>query len=177
MIRTISSCRLSAGIQRGFSLLEVLIALVVFSIGLLGLAAMMVSAVRGNHQAYHHSQATYVAEAVADGIRANLAAVNSGSYNTGGFISTYAGNPCSEGSECTPTQLAERDLQSWAAMAAERLPGGALSLNCNQRAAPLVSASASFNGTCRILIRWAEVGDVGQQAESSLSQFSWLMQP
>jgi len=161
----------------GYSLLEVLIALLVFSIGLLGLAGMMVSAVRGNHQAYHHSQATYVAESIADGLRANLAAVNAGTYNTGGFIATYAGSACAPGSPCTSAQLAARDLQSWTAMAANLLPSGALNVQCEQRAAPLVSADAGFNGVCQILVRWAEVGDVGQQDESSLPQFSWVIQP
>lgn len=161
----------------GFSLLEVLIALFVFSVGLLGLAGMMVSAVRGNHQAYHRSQATYVAEAITDGLRANLAAVNAGDYNTDGFISTYAGPDCQPGNACAPEQLAGRDLRAWTAMASGLLPAGELSLDCEQLAPPLGSPSANFNGTCHILIRWAEVGDVGQASEASLAQLSWLIQP
>ncbi len=49
----------------GYTLLEVLVALIVFSIGLLGLAAMLGYAVKGNHKAYYHSQALNVAHDLA----------------------------------------------------------------------------------------------------------------
>ncbi|MFB9066623.1 type IV pilus modification protein PilV [Pseudofulvimonas gallinarii] len=160
------------GRSRGFSLLEVLIALVVFSVGLLGLAAMMVSAVRGNHQAYHHSQAVYVATAMADGLRANLAAVNAGAYNTD-WISTAGGNACTS---CNATDLAARDLAAWAQMANQRLPGGEVRVQCNS-IAPSGYAPAAYNGTCTLGVRWGEVGDTGQTQESSQRAFSWIIQP
>lgn len=157
---------------RGFSLLEVLIALLVFSIGLLGVAAMMVSAVRGNHQAYHHSQAVYVATAMSDGLRANLAAVNSGAYNTG-WISTSGGSSCMT---CNAENLASRDLAAWSRMASQRLPGGEIQINCNAIAGSGYAAAA-FNGTCTLGVRWSEVGDTGQSHESSQRAFTWIIQP
>ncbi len=156
----------------GFSLVEVLIALVVFSVGLLGLAAMMVSAVRGNHQAYHHSQAVYVATAMADGLRANLAAVNAGLYDTG-WTSASAGNACTS---CNAGSLAARDLASWAQMASQRLPGGEIRIDCNALA-PSGFAAAAYNGTCTLGVRWGEVGDTGQTQESSQRAFTWIIQP
>jgi type IV pilus assembly protein PilV len=56
--------------QRGFSLLEVLIALLVLSIGLLGLAALQAAGLRSSHGAYLSSQATLLAYDMADRIRA-----------------------------------------------------------------------------------------------------------
>lgn len=157
---------------QGLSLIEVLIALIVFSVGLLGVAAMLVSAVRGNHQAYHHSQAVYVANSMADGIRANLAAVNSGAYNTG-WISTSSGAACTS---CNSESLAARDLDTWATMASQRLPDGAIRIRCE----PLEAAgmpSSAYNGTCTLGVRWGEVGDTGQSQESSQRAFTWIIQP
>lgn len=159
--------------QQGYSLLEVLIALLVFSIGLLGLAAMLVSAVKGNHQAYHHSQAVYVAEAMADGLRANLAAVNAGAYNTGGYVSGGTPPSCNP---CTAAQAAARDRATWAAMAAQRLPGGAISVDCTAGAATGFTA-AGYAGVCTLGVRWSEVGDTGQSQDTSQRAFTWMVQP
>lgn len=160
---------------RGYSLLEVLIALLVFSIGLLGVAGMMVSAVKGNHQSYYRSQATYIADTIADGMRGNLAAVNGGNYNTGGYIDSFSGSNCTS---CDAASLASRNLETWAGMAQTQLPGGAMSVECEQQGAPaFADAASSFNGICQIRLRWAEVGDAGQQADSTLSEFSWMVQP
>jgi type IV pilus assembly protein PilV len=157
----------------GYTLLEVLIALLVFSIGLLGLAAMLVSAVKGNHQAYHHSQAVFVAEAMSDGMRANLEAVNADSYNTGGYITTYAGGACTV---CTAPQLAARDLAAWAQMANRRLPNGAINIACDG-STPIGFGAAGYNGICTINVRWDATGDVGQSQASSQQTFTWMLQP
>ena len=61
--------------QSGFSLLEVLIAIVVTSIGLLGLAAMQATGLRNNHSAYHRSQATVLAYDIADRMRSNVSSM------------------------------------------------------------------------------------------------------
>ena len=58
---------------RGFSLLEVLVALLVLAIGLLGLAALQTRGVKFNHYAYARSQATYLAYEIMDLMRANRA--------------------------------------------------------------------------------------------------------
>lgn len=55
--------------QAGFSLLEVLIALVVLSVGLLGLAAMQVRGLAYNHEAHVRSQATMLAYDMMDRMR------------------------------------------------------------------------------------------------------------
>lgn len=161
--------------QSGYTLLEVLIALLVFSIGLLGLAAMLVSAVKGNHQAYHHSQAVYVAEAMADGLRANLGAVGGGSYNTGGLITTHAGSGCTS---CSPAEVASRDLRNWALMANQRLPNGGIGINCiNPLTVQPNPAGAAYNGICTLRVAWDEAGDIGQSQASSQRTFTWMVQP
>ncbi|MGI9304444.1 MAG: type IV pilus modification protein PilV, partial [Gammaproteobacteria bacterium] len=58
---------------RGFTLLEVLIATVVLSIGLIGLAALMIQGQKFNRSALNRSQATFIAYDMADRMRANRA--------------------------------------------------------------------------------------------------------
>ena len=57
--------------QRGFSLLEVLVSIVMLSIALLGLAGMMLSTLKSNHSAYQRSQATWLAYDIIDRMRAD----------------------------------------------------------------------------------------------------------
>ncbi len=58
--------------QRGVSLIESMIALLVISIGLLGIAAMQMTAMKQNGSALHHSKAVWAAYDMADRIRANF---------------------------------------------------------------------------------------------------------
>lgn len=158
---------------RGYTLLEVLIALLVFSIGLLGLAAMLVSAVKGNHQAYHRSQAVFIATAMSEGMRSNLPGVNQLLYETPGLISSHDARDCEE--DCSVLELVDRDLMRWADMANNRLPAGQVGINCRRQTAP--AGAPTFNGVCRVRVAWNETGDVGQAAASTQSIFSWMVQP
>ena len=64
----------------GMTLIEVLIALVVFSIGLLGLAGLQTLSLRFNTSAYYRTQATALANGLADRMRANREGALNGSY-------------------------------------------------------------------------------------------------
>jgi len=57
--------------QHGFTLLEILIAVLILAIGLLGFAALQISAVNAGQEGYFRSQGLLIAESLADKIRAN----------------------------------------------------------------------------------------------------------
>ena len=67
--------------QRGFSLLEVLIAVVVLSIGLLGLASLQATSLRMNQEALMRSQEAHLAYDMIDRMRANRPGFIAGTYN------------------------------------------------------------------------------------------------
>lgn len=69
--------------QRGLSLIEVMVAVVVLSIGLLGMAALTGVSVRNTQSANYRTQATNLAYDVVDMMRANKN--NVGYYNSGAF--------------------------------------------------------------------------------------------
>lgn len=67
--------------HRGFTLLEVMVALLILSIGLLGLAALQLTGMRFNTDAYTRTQATIFAYDIIDRIRANPVGRINGNYN------------------------------------------------------------------------------------------------
>src|SRR4030065_2717121 len=67
--------------MRGFTLLEVLVAIVVMSIGLLGLAGLMASSLKNSHSAYQRTQATWLAYDALDRMRANRQVALAGGYH------------------------------------------------------------------------------------------------
>jgi len=107
----------------GFTLLEVLVALVVLSIGLLGLAGLQILGLRYNNQSYQLSVATNLANDMADRMRANLQGVRDGNYNS---ISTKpASDPgCDNTTSCNAGQLATHDAFRWYTNLATLLPSG-----------------------------------------------------
>jgi type IV pilus assembly protein PilV len=95
----------------GFTLIEVLVALLVLSLGLLGLAAMQAQGLRFNQSAYLRSQATYMAYDIIDRMRANRDAALSGDYDVAMGTAPDSTQTCN--SSCTPAELAEFDRNSW----------------------------------------------------------------
>lgn len=117
--------------QSGFTLIEVLIAVVVLAGGLLGLAAIQATALGNNKSAYNRSQATQLAYDIADRMRANPTAASK--YLTS-FMQPSAAdcatgdNPCtackSSANACTADQMAEQDLYDWYRNLTDDLTGG-----------------------------------------------------
>jgi type IV pilus assembly protein PilV len=67
--------------EAGFTLIEVLVAVIVLTLGLLGLASLQNVGVRGSHNAYLYSQATIQAYDMIDRMRANRGEALAGNYN------------------------------------------------------------------------------------------------
>ena len=87
--------------QRGVSLIEVLVSVVVLSIGLLGVAAMQSIALRGGQSSLESSQGVIQTTSILESMRANT--VNAVSYNTDDWVCTAdAGGT-----------LAQNDVRDW----------------------------------------------------------------
>ncbi len=95
--------------QTGFTLIEVLIAVIVLSIGLLGLAGLQSTGLRNSHDAYVRTLAATLANDMADRIRANMAGFNAGHYDN---TAAYSAN-CENNTGCTPQQMAQYDTFLW----------------------------------------------------------------
>ncbi len=100
-------------LKRGFTLMEVLVALAVLSIGLLGMAGMQLFSLSSNRDAYLRTQATYFAYDLIDKIRANRNVALTGGYNTAFSAIPSFINCQTTTSNCSPTQLANFDLLQW----------------------------------------------------------------
>ncbi len=99
--------------QAGAGLIEVMVALVVLAIGLLGIAGLQLVSLQNNHSAALRSQAVTLGYDALDRMRANRDAANLGDYTTDFPDAAPAG-----------TAVAEQDLQEWKLMLAA-LPSGA----------------------------------------------------
>ena len=108
--------------SRGFTLLEVLVAMVVLSIGLLGLSGLQTSSLRNNHSAFLRSQATLVSNDIIDRMRANSDSALAGDYDID-YADTTPSPGCTGGSCASAADVASSDLNEWRAYVA-RLPGG-----------------------------------------------------
>ncbi|MDX2479355.1 MAG: type IV pilus modification protein PilV [Desulfuromusa sp.] len=94
--------------NRGFTLVEVLVALVILSVGLLGVAGMQISGMKGNHNAFLRSQALQYSYEILDMMRANRNAAISPTY-TQNYVIAAGADPATE----LKTGVALADLQEW----------------------------------------------------------------
>ena len=95
--------------QRGVSLIEVLMAVLIFSIGLLGMAGLLVMATRSNHSAYLRTQVTFLAGSLADRMRANPVGVWTGNYNCSQLSGDHRAPPaCDSATPCNPRRTGHR---------------------------------------------------------------------
>jgi len=135
----------------GFSLLEVLIAVLILSIGLLGLAALHATSLKANHGAYHKSQATFLAYDMIDRLRANRPQAINGSYNQ-----LFAAG------DKTGSTLAVADVNDWLATTATLLPSGDGDIACTSA------------GVCTVQVRWnvAREGGTADGSSATLQNFS-----
>jgi len=102
--------------QRGFTLIEALIAFVLLSVGLLGIVSLQAMAKSSQQLALQHTRAVTIADAIVERIRVNPAGIPV--YNIGtdipvGETATTEPSPDCGSAACTPAQLAAHDLWAW----------------------------------------------------------------
>ncbi|MEI7795187.1 MAG: type IV pilus modification protein PilV [Methylococcaceae bacterium] len=102
--------------SRGFTLIEVLIAMVILAIGLLGFAAMQAMSLRDNQDAYYYQQATLLASEMQDRIRGN-----SGITWTS-ITPNYSATACTQAAPCSSTAMATNDYGYWQTSVTNILP-------------------------------------------------------
>jgi len=104
----------------GFTLVEVLIAMLVLATGLLGLAGLQATSLGNNLSAYNRSQATQFVYDLADRIRANSSALDT--YSTIAPADAVENQDCLITTGCSPADMAQQDLFEWNRMLESALP-------------------------------------------------------
>lgn len=97
--------------QRGFSLLEVLLTVVLLSIGFLVAAKMQIQGLRSSQSSQLHAKALLLSSEIMDKMHNNPIGVENGNYDDK-TTSTAIAVACGA-TGCTPTQLASKDLFEW----------------------------------------------------------------
>ncbi len=105
--------------QAGFTLIEVLVAALLLSIGLVGLAGLQGASLMNNQSSFMRSQVTALAYDLADRMRANVPGANANAYNPANAAVVSA---CKTTAGCTQQQLAQNDLAEWNAAITTYLP-------------------------------------------------------
>ena len=130
--------------QRGFSLVEVLIALIIMSVGMLGIAGLYVQSMQAGRTSLFRHHAVTLAGDIADRIRANPTAGVA-------YAGIGADNNCvGTGIDCDAGQMASNDIFLWDQQAAESLPNGNIIVNFDDTVVPPSYA---------IAVRWDEPGE------------------
>jgi len=104
--------------NHGFTLLEVLISLVIFSLGALSLITLQIKTTQASHQAHLNTLAMSLLQDMAGRIRSNHISAKAGHYLK---TNTTTTTDCSE-SNCSPTQIAQYDKQVWLQRIKNTLP-------------------------------------------------------
>jgi type IV pilus assembly protein PilV len=107
-------------IQQGVTLIEAMIALIVISVGLLGIASLQITAMSQNASSLNHSQAVWFAYNMSDRIRANTA--NQFNNYTGIDTNTGYAQDCMT-LNCSDAQMLVADAADWETMI-QTLPAG-----------------------------------------------------
>lgn len=120
--------------QAGVGLIEVLIAVLVLSIGFLGIAALEAMSLSTNNSAYARSMATINAYSIMDAMRADIVNAKAGSYNT-----TVTANSCPAAGATLITQ----QINVWC---------GSLAATLGANATTTGNVNCDGNGNCTITI-------------------------
>ncbi len=122
--------------DKGFTLIEILITVLILSIGLLGLAGLQVTSMKNNHSSYLRTQATLLAYDIIDRMRANPNSVAAGQYEVkGAYTITTSSTPytvsapaatanCKTTTGCSTSEMANTDINQWRVDLATSLPSG-----------------------------------------------------
>ena len=155
----------NAKAQSGVSLIEVLVALLVTSFGLLGMAALQARAIKGNQSSMQKTQAVVMSYYILDAMRVDRASAKGLTYNTGSLdAGGKIGSICSAAA-VLGSGLPQNNLRSWITSLKSEMGNSADTTTCG---AVLCDADAN----CRVQVRWddSRAGGLGAQIVETFSR-------
>jgi len=134
--------------QRGFGMIEILVALVIFAFGMLGLAGLQTRSLAFSQTSLYRSQAAALTDDILDRMRADRTNAKAGSWNTA--LGTAS-------SSISGTAIYQADLRDWKQTVEQLLPSGAAEVDV---AAGLVT----------ITVQWDEIRVGGNSAQQFVTK-------
>lgn len=173
----------------GFTMIEMLVTVVILSVGLLGLAALQARGQQFNHMAYSRSQATLLAYELGDKMRINWACARGPILKAGGatpltgcdngyagatgvavIVNNTAASTACDINPCTPAQLMAYDITNWGYNIKRLLgPTAFGSITWND-----VDAAVNPN-TYAVSVSWQQPGDTNDTGEPALISQTWIV--
>lgn len=141
----------SAGTQRGAGLIEVLVAVLVMAIGLLGIAALQATALRNSQSSLERSQAVVLSYAILDAMRANVLEARAGRYD----MEMACQAPKRSDTTAPASTPGRSDVAEWFGMVRAELGHGA----CGAIACVAVAGAEARD--CRVTVRWDDSRGTG----------------
>ena len=154
--------------QSGATMVEVLVAIVVIAIGLLGIVGMQALGLRNNHTASIRSQATMMAYDLADRVRANPGGAASYDFDVEGDLPTAEVADCKqETGTCTNANMASHDVYVWLQDLANSMPDGQGTICLDN--SPDIGTPADFKceagGSVYVIKVWWDENKTGVEAQ------------
>ncbi len=160
--------------EGGFSIIEVLVSMVVLSVGLLGIAQLQVFSMKMNHSAYMRTQASLLAQDMIERMRGNPDAVDNGDYD--GLPNPGRVTNCLTTDGCSSSEMARNDAFEWRLALAGTLPSGQGTVcvdSTPEDGASSNAAACDGNGDLRVIKIWW----LDDRAKGGLTRFSTSFQP
>ncbi|HET7329537.1 type IV pilus modification protein PilV [Dyella sp.] len=146
--------------QAGVGLIEVLVAVLVLSIGFLGVAALQARSLSTNNSAMVRSMATIASYSILDAMRADISGARNNAYNK-----TIKGNACGTAG----STLASQQLYQWCAAELQPIGQGAATtvgtIQCS-------AAAGTTTALCTVTIQFddSRAGDAGTSSQKLVTQ-------
>ena len=136
--------------SNGASLIEILVALLVVSMGVLGMAAMQIRALKGNHSSMQRTQAVMMSYYILDAMRVDKDSAKGLDYNTG--------SPICDPAAVTGSTLAKVNLKHWIESLKVTVGNTSELTTCG-------SVTCGSTGQCTVQVIWddARAGGMGSQ--------------
>lgn len=167
---------------RGVTMIEILIAIVVFSAGLLGLLSAASLSIRTNAEAYQFTQVTNIADYIISAMNRNTLGTLNRNYNNAAITAIdFAAAPsfvrACQGAVCTSAQLAQDDITQMRLLMGQYLPIGATgSILCQAQVAfpniaPFTVTRPPNTGDCVLTLQWTT------DRNGTVEARTWSFQP
>lgn len=151
--------------QAGATLIEILIALLILSLGLLGMAGLQARALKGNHSAAQRSQAVIMSYYILEAMRVDASKAKALDYNTGNVDAYGVIDAVCNPAVFTDNNLPDNNMKAWLTHLKSTIGTASDSTTCG-------GVFCDSDGNCTVQVFWDDsiAGGLGAQKIESTTR-------